>query len=398
MPPVHLAQELLDCIVDQVQDRRTLKACSVVARSLVGSSQRRLFRILCLFTDQLRFYPAPLGIDHPTALFMSFEKALDLFTISPHLGSYATDVYLGLLDPQDSPGVVESVLRMVSQLTVLGIFHNNSGFYRWSNIPPSLADLLKDTVLRLTVHSMRLERIVRVPSCFILFPSFRALSLLYVTVKNDITSTAPANAAYLRTLEHLTITLMSVDHSKSVIEMGMQGHLIRLRTLSLRGIEDGWMRFLLKSDFRQSLEHLELSFNTNIRAVLELPPFLALKSLAIEFNVYTPVFPPTLESALDNIHTIAPLLQYLSLAVTQWRIVDPWPEECEPYTLFASLDFLQRLPALREIHCSLEKNDEPEANFERYIGNKFPGPKEAGILTCSTKSDSPFLPLDVAYD
>ncbi|KAJ7100452.1 hypothetical protein C8R44DRAFT_747499 [Mycena epipterygia] len=346
MPPAHLAQELLDCIVDEVQDRRTLKACSVVARSLVGSSQRRLFRTFCLFTDQLRLYPVPLGIDHPTALFISFEKALDLFTIAPHLGSYATDVYFGLLDSQDL-GIVESVLRMVSQPTVLGIFHNHPGFYRWSSIPASLADLLKHTILRPTVRSMTLERIERVPSSFILFPSLRALSLHYVTIEKNITTTPPLNTAYLRNPEH----------------RGMQHHLIGPRELSLHGIEDGWMRLLLKSDFRESLEHLELSFNTDIRTLLELPPFLALRSLEIEFNIYTPILPPTLNALLRDIHTVAPRLRYLSLAIKQWH-VEPWREECEFYPLFSSLDLVKRFPGLQEIHCSLQTNGQPQANFD----------------------------------
>ncbi|KAJ7123389.1 hypothetical protein C8R44DRAFT_783750 [Mycena epipterygia] len=393
MPPAHLAQELLDCIVGEVQDRRTLKACSLVARSLTGSSQRRLFRSLCLFAGRLESHPTVLGIDHLTAL-TSFERALELLTISPHLGSYATGMHLGLTDSQDF-GVVESVLRMAPQIMVLGIFSNETASegLHWGNIPVSLATLLKEIALRPIVRSMSMRWMTGVPSSLILVPSFRALTLYHVLIEEDITSTSPfipplLHPTHSSDLEVLIITPASSQVHKSAIQMDMSGRLTGLRKLSVPGIlsddPEGWMPFMLKSDFRHTLKHLELSFiHTASNLVRELPPFPALTSLELIFVIYDPFLPDTLDAALSNLHTGAPLLEYLSVALKGWIAHGTWAKNCEPYPLFASLDFMKRLPALREVHCSLTIRNCVDTGFEQHIGDKFPGPKEAGILTCS---------------
>ncbi|KAJ7123409.1 hypothetical protein C8R44DRAFT_783768 [Mycena epipterygia] len=397
--PAYLAQELLDCIVGEVQDRKTLKAWSLVARSFTGSSQRRLFRSLCLFTGRLEIHPTLLGIDHLTAL-TSFERALELFTItwvagiSPHLGSYAKGMHLGLINSQDF-GVVESVLRMAPQITVLGIFGNRatSGRLHWGSFPVSLAALMKEIALRPTVRSMILRWIAGVPSSLILVPSFRALTLHDVSIEEDITSTSPfisplLHPAQSSDLEVLVITPACSQVHKSAIQMDTSGHLTGLRKLSLPGIlsDDpaGWMPFMLKSDFRHTLKHLELLFVfTASNLVRELPPFPALTSLELVFVIYDPILPDTLDAALSNLHTVAPLLEYLSVALKGWIAHGTWAKNCEPYPLFASLDFMKRLPALREVHCSLAIKDCVDTGFEQHMGDKFSGPMEAGILTCS---------------
>ncbi|KAJ7123385.1 hypothetical protein C8R44DRAFT_980803 [Mycena epipterygia] len=393
MPPTHLAQELLDCIVGEVQDRPTLKAWSLVARSFTGSSQPRLFRSLCLFADRLEFHPNLLRINRLTA-FMSFDRALELFTICPHLGSYAKGMHLGLINSQDF-GVVESVLRMASQITVLGIFGDRatSGRLHWGSIPVSLTALLKEIALRPTVRSMSLRWIADIPSSLILVPSFRTLTLYDVSIEEDITSTSPfipppLHPTHSSDLEVLVITPARSQVHKSAIQMNMAGHLTGLRKLSVPGILSndpaGWMPFMLKSDFRHTLKHLELSFAfTASTLVLELPPFPVLTSLELEFDIDYPVLPDTLDSALSNLHTVAPLLEYLSVTLKGWIARGTWVKNCEPYPLFASLDFMRRLPALREVHCSLAVQHCDDTGFEQHMGDKFSGPKEAGILTCS---------------
>ncbi|KAJ7123391.1 hypothetical protein C8R44DRAFT_852379 [Mycena epipterygia] len=358
MPLILLAQKLLDCIVEEVQERRELKAWSLVARSFTGSSQRRLFRSLCLFAGRLESHPTVLGIDHLTAL-TSFERALELFTISPHLGSYAKGMHLGPIDSQDF-GVVESVLRMAPQITVLGIFSNEtvSEGLHWGNIPVSLATLLKEIALRPIVRSMSMRWMTGVPSSLILVPSFRALTLYHVLIEEDIISTSPfipplLHPTHSSDLEVLVITPARSQVHKSAIQMDMAGHLTRLRKLSVPGILSndpaGWMPFMLKSDFRHTLKHLELSFiYTASNLVRELPPFPALTSLELVFVIYDPFLPDTLYAALSNLHTGAPLLEYLSVALKGWIAHGTWAKNCEPYPLFASLVSMKRLPALRE--------------------------------------------------
>ncbi|KAJ7138318.1 hypothetical protein C8R44DRAFT_848163 [Mycena epipterygia] len=378
MPPVRLAQEMLASIVDQVQERRTLKACSLVARSFVFPSQRHLFR------------RQPTGTDYLTVV-MPFQTALALFTMSPHLITHVKDLYLGLRLLQDCHAA-QSVLRIASEITLLGIF-GNGVLLDWNTISPSLSTLLKDIALRSTVRSLNLEQIKGIPTSLIHSPPFRALSLTLVNLEEDITSTSPFIPAPLdhsSGLEHLTIGVAVADYTKTAIEMDMRGRLAKLRKLSLLDIRIGnderWprlTRFLLESNFRPSLEHLELSF---ITLVPELAPisFPALKSLEIGLDIHTMTPPADLDSAFAHIHTVAPLLEYLSFTVhTRFSFSLSWPQKSTPFPLFASMDFAIVLPSLRVVHCSLHTNGFEQAGFEQYVRDRFPGPKEAGILICS---------------
>ncbi|KAJ7138313.1 hypothetical protein C8R44DRAFT_868619 [Mycena epipterygia] len=391
--PADLAQELLDSIVDQVQDIKALKACSLVARSLVVSSQRHLFRSLCLFQVVGAMIPQvrPRGSDHLTVL-TSFENAFRLFTMSPHLGSYVRELYLGLIWLRDvDANLVERVLCMASKMTFLGIF-SHAGPFDWNEIPPSVTCLLRNITHRPTVRARSFERFIHVPSSFILSPSLRALSLYNIEIIDDLTSTSlfiptPRNASHL---EDLVITVAPSYSTKSAMDMDMHGHLAGLRNLSLLdiyGMQDArFMSFLLDSVFYPALEHLELAFLWDI-PVLSFPSLPALRSLeiGIEFDMDVPAtsLPPTLFSALATIHTTAPLLERLSLTVKQWYSMGAWPQRSAPCPLFASLHFAKRLPRLRHLRCSLHTEGYAQTGFERHMGDKFPGPKEAGILTCS---------------
>ncbi|KAJ7138334.1 hypothetical protein C8R44DRAFT_976089 [Mycena epipterygia] len=233
-----------------------------------------------------------------------------------------------------------------------------------------------------------------VPSSFILFPPFNALLLDEISVKEDISSSSPfvpppLDPAHSSNLEHLVVTATESPDIIYAIEMDTRGYLAGLYRLSILSIyhprTDGcWKRFLLQSDVQKTLKHLELSFTGNIPELV-LPSFLALTSLEIEFGTctYNGGLPPNVESALTNIHTVAPLLEYLSLTIKQGGSI-LWHQECDPYPAFASHDFVKRLPALREVHCALNRHGYlHEWGFEQHMEKKFPGIKEAGILTCS---------------
>ncbi|KAJ7138362.1 hypothetical protein C8R44DRAFT_976099 [Mycena epipterygia] len=190
MPPARLGQELLDSIVDKVQERRTLKACSLVAKSFVLQSQKRLFRSVCLYNYFLASNH-PKGTDCLTVV-MPFQRALDLFTTSPHLITHVKGLYLGLRVLQDC-GAAES-------------------------------EQLK------SVHP-------------------------------------PLNRDHSRGLEHLTIGVATRDYNETPIGLDMHSQLTGLRKLSLlnvRATNDAndahFTRFILKSGFGPTLEHLELAF------------------------------------------------------------------------------------------------------------------------------------------
>ncbi|KAJ7142688.1 hypothetical protein C8R44DRAFT_760966 [Mycena epipterygia] len=398
MPPTPLAQELLDSIVDQVQERITLKACSLVASSFVVSSQRRLFRSVCLSLYGPGSRKQPEGTNHLTVS-MTFQNALHLFTMSSHLGTYVRDLHLGLYPAFTSHyDVVETVLRITSsRITLLGIFGLDS--FDWNSIPTSLTTLLTNIVLRPTVQSLCLEHIRGVPSSFILCPSFSVVSLYFISIEEDTDTTStspfipsPPDPARSRDLEHLVVTPppASTGHQGSpAIEMDMQGRLTGLRKLSLLYLpvspDKRWKHFLLQSDVQQTLRHLELSFLVGSIPELGLPSFLALRTLEIGLAIANVGVGRILDSVLANIHTSAPVLECLSLTLKLWAS-GSWPHHCDPCPSFASLDFVNRLPRLGQVHFSLDLNGGPQTlglGFKQFIGYKFPGPKEAGILTCS---------------
>ncbi|KAJ7094113.1 hypothetical protein C8R44DRAFT_890479 [Mycena epipterygia] len=181
MLPLRLAQELLDSIVDQVQDRGILKESSLVARSFVVRSQRRLFRSLCVFsTASLDSHPE--GTDALSG-FTSFENAQNLLTMSPHLVGYVRDVHLGFNSLSMQSFVrEESVLRVLSQVTLLAIFTNGHRSLFWQEFPATLSSLLRDIVTRPSVRSLMLE-------CALLVHSLSIIPF-------DFTSPNPAHGRY----------------------------------------------------------------------------------------------------------------------------------------------------------------------------------------------------------
>ncbi|KAJ7138325.1 hypothetical protein C8R44DRAFT_728471 [Mycena epipterygia] len=96
MPPTPLAPEVLDVIIDEVQERVMLKACSLAAGSFVVSSQRHLFQSLCLCM-RIPSQRTPKGTDHLT---VSMRSTPGIRTLLDY-------------------GVVQSALRIGSEITHL---------------------------------------------------------------------------------------------------------------------------------------------------------------------------------------------------------------------------------------------------------------------------------------
>ncbi|KAJ7439104.1 hypothetical protein FB451DRAFT_1415906 [Mycena latifolia] len=87
------AQELIEVIVGEVLGRENLKACSLVSKAFVASSQQELFRSLCLHAN---------AADNP-----------DLFNMSPHLVRYVNGLTL-YVDRGADFELFESVVRQLS--------------------------------------------------------------------------------------------------------------------------------------------------------------------------------------------------------------------------------------------------------------------------------------------
>ena len=180
-----LPQELIDVIINQVDDRKTLKACSLVASSLVCSSQRLLFHT----------------VDLDNAILTSRKKAyarfLRLLILNPLLGTYVRSLRLG--DDSEDFGFSRSwiihaknlpqLFQLLPRLEIFSLTFN-SDERNWKSIPAEIRSAFERLFYLPTVQSVSLEFIRGFPPQ-LLFELMRLkqLSLSFVDVDaigNDI--------------------------------------------------------------------------------------------------------------------------------------------------------------------------------------------------------------------
>ncbi|KAJ6605417.1 hypothetical protein DFH09DRAFT_1422556 [Mycena vulgaris] len=167
MSPAHLAKELLEAIVGEVQSKDTLKACSLVSRSLTVCSQRRLFHALCLVTN-----PNAIKSISPTHRpTFSLDSARNLFSMAPHLTQYVTDLALCLTRP-----TVFAPFRLII----------------WDEMP-GLTSSLHDIFVGPHLRSLSLAHIRGVPLSLILhaMTSLESIAITTISIREDITSAPP---------------------------------------------------------------------------------------------------------------------------------------------------------------------------------------------------------------
>ncbi|KAJ7138299.1 hypothetical protein C8R44DRAFT_728449 [Mycena epipterygia] len=383
MPP-QLAQELLDAIVDHVHGNSNLISCSLASTSFAVSSQRCLFRSLCLTeTGHLDASGAP----SPDGSHISFDDARDLFTMSPHLGNHVRDLTVCWGYDRDY-AAAESVLRRVPSLTRLAL-SAIPFFFSWEEMPSNLMDSLRNIYVGPSLRSMYLDGIAAIPSSLIMHAasSLREISVNQITCKDDDTSGTPfisnlPHPAHGTTLEDIDFSTIwdfptHEAHHNGILDLDIHPYLRGLRRLMLRLSADARPEvFLLRSDFHSTLTRLELRFACRFPA-LHLPFLPVLRFLKLQFYVRNPVL-------LTALPTSTPLLESLTLALDLLWVGDfQWAEHTEPHPLFHStIELGERLPRLREMHCS--QSQPPGTGFAEYMKQKFPSPEETGILVLTS--------------
>ena len=125
-----LPQELIDSIISQLNDRKSLKACSLVASPFVLPSQRLLFHTIDLDTPTLT--PRNLKI---------YVRFLRILTLNPLLGTYVRSLRLG--DDSDNFGSSRSwtahknlpqLLQLLPRLEAFTLTFNSCEI-QWTSIP-----------------------------------------------------------------------------------------------------------------------------------------------------------------------------------------------------------------------------------------------------------------------
>ncbi|KAF7377828.1 hypothetical protein MSAN_00206300 [Mycena sanguinolenta] len=385
-----LAQELIDAIIDKVP-RNKLTTCSLVAKSFLVPSQQRLFASLSLFTAPLRIAGPPKG----EQILAAFENAVELFTMSPHLSKYVRSLALCLTPSLRNFGAVESVLRTLPKLRSICFLANahHGVAFNWQEMPASVKSLLKDFIVHPTLRHLSFSYMAGIPSSIIIHAasSLHSLSFFGTSAQDHPESTSHISGSY-DSLRALSITAVAdpVHPWVSVFDLDIHQYLRGLRDFSLticrNAYSSDWSPLLLESNAPTTLQYLKLAFQFPL-PILDFPSFPALQELEIVFQVGRPTLPLELSDLLVNVATAAPLLESLSFKVettTFLRMTYMWTGDSEPYSPFGSPDFAKQLPHLRRLHWSRNTGNAFDDGFEDYIGKKFPGPREAKILTFSS--------------
>lgn len=132
-----LPQELVDAILEELVGpaaHKSLKACSMVSRSFVLPSQRRLFRFLTLNSKTV-------GI------------ASSRFTERPHLASYVRDLHVDMhLNTKLHQHSLLTTFRLLNKVQRMAISSYSWQTWAWDSLPDEFRDAF---VSLLTLPSLR---------------------------------------------------------------------------------------------------------------------------------------------------------------------------------------------------------------------------------------------------
>lgn len=177
-----LPQELIDVIINQVDDRKTLKACCLVASSFVCPSQRLLFLTVDLDNQIL------------TPRKKAYTRFLRLLTLNPLLGTYVRSLRLG--DSEDfgfsrswiiHAKNLPQLFQLLPRLEIFSLTFN-SDERNWKSIPSDIRSAFERLFYLPTVQAISLEFIREFPPQLLLeLMRLKRLSLSFVDVDaNDI--------------------------------------------------------------------------------------------------------------------------------------------------------------------------------------------------------------------
>ncbi|KAJ6454879.1 hypothetical protein C8R47DRAFT_1228489 [Mycena vitilis] len=393
-----LPQELIDAIVEEVEGKGDLQACSLTAQSFLDPSQRRLFRPMYLRWDASSSRKGA-----------ALDRALSLIHESPHLVRHVREVSLDIPKNSDDQVTLAGILRMLGNIEHLGI-HGLS--QPWQNIGPALASTISDIISMPSLQRLYLFRIWNIPSAFVLHAasSVSTLSLYRVSAYSSLDDPAIMANTHLEGLFLPSCMMTRVLLPSCPFLLAAQN----LRHLAVYVHELGHHRTLSAASSSR-LRHLELecqgetisSFRPHVPdkisaflIPLDLPHLPALRILSLSFMVSesTPgvwTLPYLLRSTITALPTVAPLLDALTFTVLipfREKYV-PWQDRSALplFDTYSSTNYRQQLPELRGIHCVLRYTD-PSAplngHFDRayegftgYMETKLRAAHAAGIVT-----------------
>ncbi|KAJ6459959.1 hypothetical protein C8R45DRAFT_1221235 [Mycena sanguinolenta] len=298
-----IPQELVEVILadfDPVVDRTSLESVSLTAINFAGPAQRVLFRSLGIHGHQ------KLG---------SFDRALTLFTGSPHIGPYVKDLTVNL--PVKAALEQHRLLeRLLPQFSNVRRCVLNGVGVSWDDLQPGLQSALIAFMLRGTLEKLHLLHINNLPTALISLVAQRApvLSLQNVFIKRSASLIQEEFApSQIPCLTHL---MLSSPH-------GMQSHLCQQLTspactanLLRLAIDQGLFNDELLNAVAPTLKELSLNCTgTHQRFTLPNLPHLVTLELQVAPS-WVSILPDWLPITLASLPDSVPALRTLTVRIT----------------------------------------------------------------------------------
>ncbi|KAF7309435.1 hypothetical protein MIND_00314300 [Mycena indigotica] len=209
---VTLPSELIETILDELRDdHTTLKSCSIAASALCTPSQRHLFRSIWVHRANWQYYTVGQqalhrGVSTPSG---TIRQAAAVLSDSPHLALYVKDLTIDLPDSANEDAPLARILKAVG--ANLGRFVISGLVVRWSDLSPSLASALVDTLASQNLCSLHLLSVRGLPleSLRRAIKTIAALSIHASTFSSESPNTSDNKEPHQRSLSPITHLILT---------------------------------------------------------------------------------------------------------------------------------------------------------------------------------------------
>ncbi|KAJ7264528.1 hypothetical protein B0H12DRAFT_1068768 [Mycena haematopus] len=374
--PTMLPQELVDAILEEVAGpaaHTTLKACSIVARSLVVPSQRRLFRFLTLTSKTV-------GL------------ASTRFTDRPHLASYVHDLHVDIhLDTKLYQIPLLTTFRLLNKVQRMAISSYSWQTWAWDLFSEDFREAFVSLLKLPSLRCLALTRCRGVPLGIIrhALASYKEVGLLVagINVDGKIEQLPAPSSDDGKSLTHVLLNYVPTQnvafHSlmvgdEIVTPLACPYHLEL--TVPMQGSLGGLEMIALK--YSSSLQHLVINFWQRHDLPIELPTLPNLQLLTLKASVGRLRIPAAILSTIICLPTCTPHLETLSIIVDaeydgSGKVVDQY-NVCEVEMALVNLS------RLREVNWGIFSDD--VVAFEERIQKVLPRASATGLFSFSTWS------------
>ncbi|KAF7354270.1 hypothetical protein MVEN_01115000 [Mycena venus] len=372
-----LPQELIDAILAELAGpaaHRTLKACSLVARSFVTASQRGLFRFLTLTSKTV-------GI------------VSTRFSDRPHLALYVRDLHVDIhMNTKLYQTPLLKTFQLLKKVQRLAI--SSYSWQTWDSWA-SFSDEFRETFLSLlklpSLRCFALTRCRGVPIGLIrhALTSYKEVGLLVtgIDVHQEIELPSSAPGENGKSLTHLLLNYAPAQNAafhSLMVGDEITASLTHLRHLELAVPVQGSLGGLevIASKYSSSLQHLVINFWQRHDHPINLPSLPSLEILTLKASVGRLRIPVAILSTMISLPSCTPHLEILNIIVDaeydgSGKVVDQY-NVCEVETA------LENLPRLREVNWGIFSDD--VVAFEERVQRVLPCASAAGLFSFSTWS------------